>query len=695
MAVYMRALFVPIFALVLFPIAAQSQNKTVPLPPVLHRPATVRAQTAAAVAEPAASARPVDLLAEVTLADIGFINGLRLSNLGGHQELFVPLPQDAEVTASELVLAVDDLSAHEAKRNLEVQANDRTVAAIALDGKSRDRIVRIPLGRMRPKEGYLKLTFLYSGAATLDRCIDVRYVGDSLTIRPETAVEVAVGSVGSLDVATTAMLMPRDVAIVLPSRRVAESEIATAVTVARSLISSGRRVSFHHGFEAVADLAKRDEAGRWAQGVVLVGPLAEAANVIDAPLARMAGAVQPLGTLAAVRVGGLPALLVSDSNVVRAGRLFASPLRAATRGMPWASVGEAGTIDLPTDRATFEQLAVAPAQADVFGRADLTTIIDIRRLPPGTRPTRLLLDVMVAPDGAGEKAVISVFVNERLLGSTVAAIGEPTHLDLSLPDGLFGTIANVRALVQRDSAQGECRFETQGYPAQILGSSSLVLTAADGAPHDFSDLTPHFARGIKLLVPAAAADQPASVLGILAQLVNQISPDIAPLSVNFTPSSGAPQPDAPFISVSDRPPSGANPRVRFDRGRVAVTDRSGRTLLDLGGFVGGAVAQLVNAGDYPGIWIKPLAADGSAPSPSELHLDHGDVAFIDGGGVALAMSTERDTVVRISYPDQVSWLTVAERFRSWIIGGLWLFATAALLFILQRLFRRRPARSNE
>ncbi len=87
--------------------------------------------------------------------------------------------------------------------------------------------------------------------------------------------------------------------------------------------------------------------------------------------------------------------------------------------------------------------------------------------------------------------------------------------------------------------------------------------------------------------------------------------------------------------------------------------------------------------------------DGAAPAPSELHLGHGDVAFIDRNGVALAMSTERDTVVRISYPDQVSWLTVAERFRSWIIGGLWLFATAALLFFLQRMFRRRPAETGE
>jgi hypothetical protein len=291
--------------------------------------------------------------------------------------------------------------------------------------------------------------------------------------------------------------------------------------------------------------------------------------------------------------------------------------------------------------------------------------------------------------------VVSAFVNERLLGSTVAAVGDPTHLDLSLPEGLFGTVANVRALIQRDSVQGECRYEAQGYPAQILGSSALALGSADGAPHDFSDLTAHFARGVTVLLPSGAADKPTLILGIVAQMASQLSPDTAPLNVNFVGGIGTPVADGPFIAVGDKPPMGVAPRVHFDRGRVAVTDRSARTLLDLGGFVGGAVAQVVSAGDRPGVWIKSLAADGSAPFPSELHLDRGDVAFIDNNGVALAMSTERDTVVKVSYPDQVSWPTVAERFRSWIIGALWLFATAALLFVLQRVFRRQPARTGE
>src|ERR1700733_134039 len=689
-----RAVFVLSFAItlpaMLLATAAQSQS-LLPVRRPAYAPRSIVAVPAAVSPAPAMTA-PVQsgLVAEVTLGDIGFINGLRFSNLGGRHDIFVPLLEGDGLAVSDLVLVIDDVSAHDARRNLEVQVNDRTATAIALDGNSRGRTIRVPLGKTNPKDGYLKLSFLYSGAATIDRCIDVRAVGDTLTIDPETGVDISVGQAAILGVATAAALMPRDVAVILPARRAAASEIATGLTIARSLISSGRHVSFYRGYDTLAELSQRDADGRWTRGIILVGPLADTVGVLDSPVAKIAGDPRSFGTLAAVRIGGSPVLVVSDTDVVSAGRLFASPLLAVTRGIPSATAGAAAPPDLPTDRITFDQLAVAPAQAEVYGRADLVAVVDTRRLPSGTRPKRLLLDLVVAPDGAGEKAVVSVFVNERLLGSTVAATGEATHLDLPLPDGLVGTIANVRAVIERDSAQGDCRFEPQGSPAQLLGSSSLVLTSTDGAAHDFSDLSPRFEHGLQLLLPVATADQPGLVLGLVAEVVNQLSPYVTPLAVNFTAAGSAPTPGQPFIAVSDVPPVAATPRVNFDRGRVAVTDRTGNTLLDLGGFVSGAVAQIVTVGDYPGLWIKPMSADSSAPAPAELHLDHGDVAFVDPNGVALAMSTERDTVVKISYPDQVSWLTVAGRFRSWIIAGLWLFATAALLLTLQRLFSRRP-----
>lgn len=665
--------------------------RTERVPPSVGRSALPQPQ--APQPAPAAS-QSTNPITEITLGDVGFVNGFRFANLGGQGELYVPLPQgDASATALDLVF--DDVSAHDAKRNLQVQANDRTVAAIVLDGKSPNRMLRVPLPAVRARNGFIKLAFLYSGAATIDRCIDVRAVGDVLTIRPETTVEIDVGPAAKLDVATTAALMPHDVAVFLPPRPISATEIATAITVGRAILASGRHVTFYHGYDQVAALAKRDEGGHWTEGMVLVGPLADAVGIIDPPIAVVAGEFRQFGLLDAVRVGGMPALLVSDGEAVRAGRLFASPMLPATRGMSAASVGKSTPLDLPTERVTFDQLGIPADEVEVFGRANLSAVVDTRRLPAGTRPTRLLLDVMVAPNGDDEKAVVSAFVNDRMLGSTVAATGDATHLDLALPDGLIGTVGDLRVVVERDSAQGNCRFEPQGYPAQILGSSALLLEKSDNTTRDFADLTPHFARGFEVLLPPRTADQPAGILGMVSQAANQLSPDTAPLDVSFVPAESAPVPTMPFIAVSDVPPANSTPHVRFDRGRVAVIDRSGRTLLDLGGFVGGAVAQVVSAGDTPGLSIHPMAAGGDLPAPPQLHLDHGDVAFVDDKGVALAMSTERDNVVKISYPDQVSWFTVAERFHSWIIAGFWVMGTAIMLLALQRMLRRRSTPSSD
>ena len=489
--------------------------------------------------------------------------------------------------------------------------------------------------------------------------------------------------------------MPRDVAIVLPGRP----------------RRGKRNRNRHHGC-ALADLQRpachilsrlrliagsrqARRRGRWTRGLILVGPLSDTIGLVDnAGHAAGRRARRAVGTIAAVRIGGSPALLVSDGSVVRAGRLFGE---SAARRWPRHRGGvgrrrNAGHRCRPTASVSMN-CVWRPAEAEVFGRADLAAVIDTRRLPPGTRPTRLLLDVMVAPDGAGEKAVVSAFVNERLLGSTVAATGEATHLDLLLPDGLVGTIANVRVLDSARQRAGRLPVRAAGLSganSRLLGAGALRAPTARRTIFPISRRA--FRKQLEILLPAAAADRPDRMLDLVAEVAAQLSPEYRAAYGRLSPPAAARRCRMrPFIAVSDMPPAGATPRVRFDRGRVAVTDRAGRTLLDLGGFAGGAVAQIVTAGDYPGLWIKPLSQDQSTPTPADLHLDHGDVAFVDGNGVALAMSTERDTVVQISYPDQVSWLTVAERFRSWIIAGLWLFATAALLLVLQRMFRRRPA----
>jgi hypothetical protein len=659
-------------------------------------PPPVAAAPAIALAAPSAASARIGMIAsQISLADVGFGAGFRFANLGGRREIFVPVPRGADINPTDLVLTLDDMSAHDARRNLEVQINDRSVAAIALDGKSIGRVVRIPLTSVRPRDGFLKLSFLYSGAATQDRCIDVRYVGDSLTIRPESAVQIDVVSKGMLDVATTVALLPRDVVVALPSRRLTPSDFASALTVARFLTASGRRVSFRRGGN-LSEFVARNEAGRWSGGLVIIGTADDVTGQTDLPLVTVAGPSAGFGSIAVVSVAGLPALLVSDATTpARASRLLASPSLAMTRGVNAASVGAVPTPKLPSDRISFDQLSVAPALGEVFGRAELAIAISNRSLPAGTFMSRLLLDITVAPDEAGEKAVVSVFVNEHLLGSTIAASGEPTRLDLALPAGLVGNAANIRAVVQRRSSQGDCRFEPQGYPAQILGSSSLILGTAATRPHDFSDLSARWADGIEVLIPDTAGENPAPFLGLLSSVLSMLSPDTAPVTVKFTAAGSPAVPTAAFIAVSNVPPKGATPLMSFDRGRIAAVDREGHTLLELGGLTTGAVAQLVMAGEQPGLWIRPLAADGMLPNPTELRLDRGDIAILDKVGTSLAMSTERDTLISIAYPDEVSWATVAARFRSWVIGGLWVFGTVLFLFMLQRMYRRRSETADE
>ena len=471
----------------------------------------------------------------VMLADVGYSNGFRLSNLGGRREIYIPLPQGIEIVLSDLVLKLDDVSAHDARRSLEVLVNDRLVSAIALDGKSTGRIVRISVANASALGGFLKVSFLYSGAATPDRCVDVRYVGDSVTVLPKSALEFEISTAGPMNITAAAALLPHNVAILLSNPNVPPADVATALTLARSLTAAGRRVTFHYGMDALPQLVKREDPQRLTNGLVIVGAFDRTVGRVDKVLASSAGAVHAGDTMAVARIAGAPVLLVADVASARAGRLFGNPALAALRDTPAASIGRVASVVSTTDRVRFDQLGLAPAQTEVFSRAELAVVIASRMLPSGTRPSRVLLDVMVAPDGAGENAVVSAFVNERLLASTVAAVGQPTRLDISLPEGLVGTVANIRVVVQRRSAQGDCRFEPQGYPAEIQGSSSVILSKSASAAAEFSDFTAVWSGGVEVIVPASTATEPLQILGLLADVLNALSTETTPIAVRYFP----------------------------------------------------------------------------------------------------------------------------------------------------------------
>ena len=69
--------------------------------------------------------------------------------------------------------------------------------------------------------------------------------------------------------------------------------------------------------------------------------------------------------------------------------------------------------------------------------------------------------------------------------------------------------------------------------------------------------------------------------------------------------------------------------------------------------------------------------------------------MLDERGLVLATSTQAGGLVEISYPDATRLADILERYRVWIIGGLWLLITLFVLGVFQRLYRRHNAPSAQ
>ena len=271
---------------------------------------------------------------------------------------------------------------------------------------------------------------------------------------------------------------------------------------------------------------------------------------------------------------------------------------------------------------------------------------------PGPGPPRLALDIMVAPDGAGERAVVSVFVNERLLGS---AVGADRRTDAVRPAAPGRPRRHHRQCPRRHPAPqrpGRLPFRAAGLsgadPRHQFGACWRPPSAV---PHDFSDLAARWADGVEILVPARRSRPSRSACSARSAPCSMHSRRSAAITVKHSRRERSPAPEAPFIGVGDAARRRRAARaIRPRAGSWWSTVRTARCSISAGSRPA-RLPRSVMAGEIPGLWIKPLAADGTLPAPAELHLEHGDVAFIDQTGVAMAMSTERDTLVRIAYPD--------------------------------------------
>jgi hypothetical protein len=351
----------------------------------------------------------------------------------------------------------------------------------------------------------------------------------------------------------------------------------------------------------------------------------------------------------------------------------------------------------PNDRLTFDQLGIPTPDSDSAGETDRSVDFRATDLPAGRWPTVLDLDLGIGTDGSDVPAVANVFLNGRFLASTTASKDGITHMHALIPHGLVSLNNEVRVVVQREPRAGDCTYLPANYPTQLLGSSAIELGDAETPPHDFFSLAPQAHKPLTVFVrDNLSAVGQRTALQVLAVAAADIAPVDTPIIVKLIQGESISAPNSAFIAWGDFRFNNDAVPVHVGQGNVLVHTRSGTPLFKLNDMHDTLIAQLVTLPGKPsGMWLRATDADGVVAAPQTIALDRGNVAFIGPSGITLALSTERDKLIEVTYPDAPSWRVLARRYGNWLLLVVWLAVTIVTLVALQRIHSGRKREREE
>src|SRR4030095_5448688 len=240
-------------------------------------------------------------------------------------------------------------------------------------------------------------------------------------------------------------------------------------------------------------------------------------------------------------------------------------------------------VDLAAVSLTY--LGAKPATLDVLSRANWNAGFDIAAVTgEGRGPASLVLDVAAAPRAARTPPVVSVFLNDVLLGAReMESHGRRERIVAPIPRHALSTRNNIRVSFVRQQASDRCRETPESYPVSVLATSHMLLDKLDPGT-DFSGLISRFADGVNLIVPIAYLYDSQNSLPRVISLAS--STGVSPSRARFVPVSdvGPPKLKGSFLSI-DVPLKGADERdVRVVGGRLYLAAGTDRPLLDVNGL---------------------------------------------------------------------------------------------------------------
>ncbi|PXA83453.1 hypothetical protein DMC47_43430 [Nostoc sp. 3335mG] len=571
-------------------------------------PAATAQAPVPATSSPTAAASPVAPdVPLLSLAGIGYRDGIDFTGYEGKRDLFFAVPSGAWLSGTHLLLPYEASAATGAgRRTLTVMAGGKVLRQIALsDGAG---VADVPVPADAIDGGTLRGTLIYSGGEGANRCQDRRMGADHLHLDPAGGLALDIAAGAQVPVSVAAALIGAKPTIALPASPTPEQAAAALTVIA-------------------------------ARGGGTIGTAGDV---------QIAGASGP--ALRSIADGGKPGLAIGGQDP-------AAAARAAFSGL--SDLLAAPTIQQLTlhphrdDKLHLSDLGVDPRATEIADEGGWTIALPASRLPKGKTVKGLSIDVAAVPDGNPHRASLSAWMNGVLLGSVPMADEGATHLDVRVPDGMVHSLNGIEVRVTRQQ-NSDCGDIPRGFPAQLLGTSEVLLGDA-GKLEAFHDFAAASGQGVTVVVPDAAT------LPLAAKAVAGLVGADVPIKVSY----GAIPADGPVLYVGATPPPETTPKIGLANGRITLADDKGQADIDLPDAGTQTLAQLLDANGRPILWVRPAT---QGPVPATLWLDQGDVAFVSGDGSVTPLSTAHDRLTPlIGPPPPPPWW---QTYQHWIFLAL-------------------------
>ena len=292
-----------------------------------------------------------------------------------------------------------------------------------------------------------------------------------------------------------------------------------------------------------------------------------------------------------------------------------------------------------------DQFGAVSGTMDIIARGERVAAFDLGAVAgDGRYPSQLVLDVASAPNAGGEGPVLSVLLNDYLLGAEkLEANGNTRRLAVNIPRYALAARNEIRIVFLRQPTQIRCHDQPTPYPVSIQKSSHLRL--GKGAPgDDFVGASIGLAGDHAVLVPDAWLKDAPTSLARMIRLSDAVGATGEHAQLKVVASGQKPDVSGHFIAF-DVPSMSGGSEVAVDGGKLVLKRDSNTTLLDLSGLQRLTVAEVVDGGR--GIAFRTVGSE--APDvPKPFRLARGNFAVIDEGGPTLQIDTADPTSARLA-----------------------------------------------